>query len=223
MRMGNSFKALTIILTLPIFIAGYYLVKYFKDSSFYWCGLEEKLMRNYLHREHEKYYIAMRGSHIGCSTYKYLRPSIAFIGDSHSYAGYDYSLLKKKVSSAVIGNCALSGMRPANVVQFINQTSKKGLKPRHLIFVISVEMFWFDETRRVNLTQRVGREIQKIGEPKESIFRLLSENHAISTKINDSNVFQSTPDFLERIKDLKPANVDHFLSSYDSGIHELDW
>lgn len=209
---------------IPLLIAGTLIFWNHAHAIMTWPGLERLIVSSLIDRYEENYLIRMRDTHLGCKTIQHRRPDIVFIGDSHSYAGYDYAYLQSVLRPARVGNCALSGLRPVNVLDFLSAAKGAGLLPRHLVFGISPEMFWYDEDRRINLAARSRREIAKINAPKESVLSLASGRFR---NIEDFRRIEQTRSELETFEKaigaLDARSVDLFLAGDTSGIYPFDW
>src|SRR5687768_7518030 len=59
-----------------------------------WPGIEKVSLSSMIRASEDGYLLRMRDTHLGCLTLQYRQADIVFIGDSHTYAGYDYALLQ---------------------------------------------------------------------------------------------------------------------------------
>ena len=209
---------------VPLLIAGVLILWNHAHTVLTWPGLERLVISRLIEDHEESYLMRMRDTHLGCKTVQHRHPDIVFIGDSHSYAGYNYVYLQEKLRPARVGNCALSGLRPANVIDFLSAAKSAGLLPQQLVFGISPEMFWKDEDRRMGLTVRARREIAKIGSPKESVVSLASgEFRHIEDFRHSASMRAAHAAFEQAMAGIDADQVDRFLAGDTSGIHALDW
>jgi hypothetical protein len=189
-----------------------------------WPGLERVYLASVISFSEEKYLLRMRDTHLGCQTLQYRPADIVFIGDSHTYAGYDYPLLQDRLRPLVVGNCALSGMFPENVIHFLASVRAAGLLPKHLVFGISPEMFWDDHDLRLDPTKWAARELAKINSSKENLVNLLTGRFATLPEFQRvDDLEQSLKRFRTDIDKLAPETIDRFFRNHSRGVHSLDY
>lgn len=208
---------------VPLLIAGGVILSQHLHSVLTWPGLETIVLSRLIEANEQDYLLRMRDTHLGCQTVQARQPDVVFIGDSHSYAGYDYVHLQDALRPARVGNCALSGMRLPNVLDFLAAAKTNGVRPKYLVLGISPAMFWSDD-RRIGLTARARREIAKIGAPKESVISLASGSFREIEDFRDASAARSAQAAFERgIAGLDPSLVDDLLAQDTSGIYAFDW
>lgn len=168
---------------LIVIFAVYQIATQF-PALFYWPALEREIVSRHIQDDEANYLFSMRDTHLGCKTIRYRTPDILFVGDSHSYAGYDYEYLQRILKKHVVGNCALAGMFPINLSHLISSTVESSLSPKYIVFGIQPRMFW-DVKVRSNRVERARKEIFAISRPKESLVKLLQNKLSVLDKIYD--------------------------------------
>jgi hypothetical protein len=131
-------------------------------------GIERAYFRSMIGRHERDYLLRLRDTHLGCKTLAYRDPQLAFLGDSHSYAGWDYELLQDRLRPATIGNCALAGMFPENIEDFVKLVIASGLSTRYVVFGIQPRMFW-DVPERPDRVARARKMMIEVREPRENL------------------------------------------------------
>jgi hypothetical protein len=208
---------------LPLLMAGIAIWQLLGVDLVRWPGLERLVISRDIARHESNYLRDMRDTHLGCNTLQYRPADIVFIGDSHSYAGYDYLLLQQALRPLIVGNCAYAGMAPENVLHFLAVAKTAGLLPRYLVFGISPDMFWEDEERRSLRIPRTQREIGKLAGSRETLFSVLSGRYRVIDDFHDDSPGQRIEVFNRGIETLSDQVIARFFEAYASGIHELDY
>lgn len=131
-------------------------------------GIERTYFRSVIAQHERDYLFKLRDTHLGCKTITYRDPQLAFLGDSHSYAGWDYPVLQDRLRPVTIGNCALSGMFPENIEDFVNLVAAAGLSTRFVVFGIQPRMFW-DVPERPDRVTQARRMMIEVREPLENL------------------------------------------------------
>jgi hypothetical protein len=213
-----------IVLVLPLCLAGAMIWSHSPAQVLKWPGFE-KLYLSSLIRAHEAdYLLKLRDTHLGCLTLEFRPADIVFIGDSHSYAGYDYAWLQERLRPALVGNCALAGMSAENVIDFIKVADPAGLLPKQLIFGISPEMFWKADKERAGYVQRARREIVKLNSARESLVDLLAGRFAVVPDFRDATAQRrALAKFDGSIATVTDAMTSRFFAEYKGGVHALDY
>lgn len=207
---------------LPLVVVGVLCWSRAGTDLIRWPGLERIAIGRMIAKNEDSYLHALRDTHLGCLSLQYRPADVIMIGDSHNYAGYDYKLLQDRLKPLVVGNCALSGMFPQNVIQFLDATRFAGLLPRDLIFGISPEMFWDDADRRADRTARASREIARINQSKESLAGVLKGQLKTIPEFRvDSAAERSL--HMKGLETLSEPVLESFFARYTKGVNALDY
>lgn len=187
-------------------------------------GIERAYFRSAMNRYEADYLLAMRDTHLGCKTLTYRDPQLAFLGDSHSYAGWDYLALQDRLRPAVIGNCALAGMFPENIEDFVNLVTAAGLSTRYVVFGIQPRMFW-DVPERPDRIERARKMMVEVREPRENLPAMVTGHwRQVDPFIGTA---QTTPAKIERLVEgaaqLDEAVVDRSLSQSEHALYALNF
>lgn len=92
------------------------------------------------------YLAAIRNSDLACRTLRMRRAEVVAIGDSHSYAAWDFEQLAE-ATRARMGACALGGLYVETVPSMLQSMSRLPTRPRLLILGLSPRMFWDSPTK----------------------------------------------------------------------------
>jgi len=138
------------------------------QSSLVSKGIEDAYFRSMIAAHEGDYLAALRDSHLGCKTIAFRSPDVAIVGDSHSYAGWDYPELQRALPGRRVGACVLAGMFPENLADFLRSLRSAEWAPRYVVFGIQPRMFW-DVDERKDRVGRARRQIRDIPQPKESL------------------------------------------------------
>jgi hypothetical protein len=188
-----------------------------------WPGIEKVSLSSMIRASEDGYLLRMRDTHLGCLTLQYRQADIVFIGDSHTYAGYDYALLQDLLHPRKVGSCALAGMAPENVIHFLDATRGAGILPTQLVFGISPEMFWKDKDRR-DQTARAQREIRRIGDSRENLVSLLTMRFKAIPDFKQVEQLSSRQnEFARGMAGLTEHSIQAFFQKYNGGLHALDY
>ena len=131
-------------------------------------GIERMYFRSLIARNETDYLLRLRDTHLGCETITYRDPDVVFVGDSHTYAGWDYVSLQRQLPAHIVGSCALAGMFPENIADFSRLVSGAALSTRFVIFGIQPRMFW-DVPERADRVSRARRMMVEVREARESL------------------------------------------------------
>lgn len=175
MRSRPSAAAIGAYLTacaVFVLFGGYQTILY-SSSTLTSPGIERAYFERLIASHDRDYLYALRDTHLGCKTIAYRDPDVVFLGDSHSYAGWDYPLLQDELRPAVVGNCALAGMFPENADDFLHVLAAGSLRARYVVFEIQPRMFW-DVPERPDRVLRARKQIGEIATTKESLGALLT-------------------------------------------------
>jgi hypothetical protein len=88
----------------------------------------------------------IRNSDIGCRTLRMRRPDIVFIGDSHSYAGWDFGEIERATGQRV-GGCLLGGLYLESIPDVLSAMETLPVRPKKVVLGLSPRMFWDSTTR----------------------------------------------------------------------------
>jgi hypothetical protein len=187
-------------------------------------GIERAYFRSVIGKYERDYLLGMRDTHLGCKTLTYRDPQLAFLGDSHSYAGWDYLGLQERLRSAVIGNCALAGMFPENIEDFVNLVTAAGLSTRYVVFGIQPRMFW-DVPERPDRIERARKMMIEVREPRENLPAMATGHwRQIDPFIGTA---QTAPGKIDRLADaakqLDGAVVDRALAASEHDLYALNF
>lgn len=209
---------------IPLLVAGLMIWSRQGADLLKWPAMERFYISSVVRTFEDSYLFRMRDTHLGCLTLRYRPADIVFIGDSHSYAGYDYPLLQARLSPSTVGNCALSGMFPENVIHFLTAARGAGILPKQLIFGISPEMFWDDEDRRRDKTARAYRELTRLNDPKENLVSLFTMRFKTLPDFrNVEELRDRREQFDQQIATLSDERIQTFFQHYKGGVHALDY
>ena len=136
-------------------------------------GIERAYFQSLIDTHEPDYLLKLRDTHLGCKTITYRDPQLVFLGDSHSYAGWDYAMLQDALRPVRIGNCALAGMFPENVADFVSLVTAAGLSTRYIVFGIQPRMFW-DVPERPDRIARARQMMIEARAPRENLPAILT-------------------------------------------------
>lgn len=136
-------------------------------------GIERAYFRALIAKHERDYLFRLRDTHLGCKTLAYRDPHLAFLGDSHSYAGWDYPGLQDRLRPVTIGNCALAGMFPENIEDFVALVTAAGLSTRYVVFGIQPRMFW-DVPERADRVAQARQMLFEVRQPRENLPALVT-------------------------------------------------
>ena len=187
-------------------------------------GIERLYFRTLIERHETDYLLRLRDTHLGCETVTYRDPDVVFLGDSHSYAGWDYLKLQQRLRPLAIGNCALSGMFPENVEDFAGLVAAAGLSTRFVIFGVQPRMFW-DVPERPDRVARARRMMIEVREPRESLPGMArGEWRQIDTFIGSASTELAKIDRLRAgAQHLDAHTVDRGLADNERSLYALDY
>ena len=187
-------------------------------------GIERLYFSSLINRHETDYLLKLRDTHLGCETVTYRDPEVVFLGDSHSYAGWDYVFLQEHLQPWRIGSCALAGMFPENVADFAGLVSAAGLSTRFVVFGIQPRMFW-DVPERADRVARAKRMMVEVREPRESLPGMLTGRwRQIDTFVGASATEPSKIDRLhEAAGRLDDRAVNAGLAANERRLYALDF
>ena len=172
--MIASAKSAIYIAACVVFVAvGLQITLHSWQSTLTSRGIERAYFQSLIARHEPDYLLKLRDTHLGCKTITYRDPQIVFLGDSHSYAGWDYSILQDKLQPLRVGNCALAGMFPENVGDFAHLVTAAGLSTKYVVFGIQPRMFW-DVPERPDRVARARLMMAEVREPRENLPSLIT-------------------------------------------------
>src|SRR6266851_1679588 len=172
-RAFSAARAVRIAVMAAFVAAGGIFIGIHGKSSLASKGIEDLYFKRTIAAHESDYLYALRDSHLGCKTIAYRAPDVAIVGDSHSYAGWDYAQLQRSLPGRTVGACVLAGMFPENLVDFLRSLRNAEWAPRYVVFGIQPRMFW-DVEERNDRVGRARRQIRDIPQPKESLPTLAS-------------------------------------------------
>src|SRR5579859_5381373 len=100
--LRRAYRARVAVMTL-FAAAGAIAMGIYWQSSLVSRGIEDLYFGRMIAAHESDYLAALRDSHLGCKTIAYRAPDIAFVGDSHSYAGWDYAELQRALPGRKVG------------------------------------------------------------------------------------------------------------------------
>jgi hypothetical protein len=96
----------------------------------------------------ESAYLAnLRSSRMSCESVALRRPQAVVIGDSHSYAGWDFAELQRRLGLR-IGSCALGGLYLETVPQLVDYVAASSPEATLLILGLAPRLFWESPTKK---------------------------------------------------------------------------
>jgi hypothetical protein len=124
----------------------------------------------------------------GCTTLFARRPEVMFIGDSHSYAGWDFRLAQEKLDKKV-GGCLVGGMYIESVPLVLSKLGpdswlpfKSGYVPDVIVLGVSPRMFWEADTKQ----QQVENTAEELdGLSSNSLIRLFDAAAGVALAENE--------------------------------------
>jgi hypothetical protein len=187
-------------------------------------GIERAYFKSVIDRHESDYLYKLRDTHLGCKTLTYRDPDIAFVGDSHNYAGWDYVGLQQRLQPFKIGNCALAGMFPENLADFANLVTAAGLSTRFVVFGIQPRMFW-DVPERSDRVARARQMMVEVRQPRENLPALLNGHwRQIDSFLGAAQTEPRKIDALaDAIRHLDDHVVDQTLSGAEHDLYALDF
>ena len=202
--------------------AGAVAMAIYWQSSLVSRGIENLYFSRLIATHETDYLAALRDTHLGCKTIAYRSPDIAFVGDSHSYAGWDYVELQHGLPGRKVGACVLAGMFPENLVDFLRALRNSEWAPRYVVFGIQPRMFW-DVEERKDRVGRARRQIRDIAQPKESLPTLATGHWRNVDRFEGAaTAFAAHKRALEAgLATLDPKEVDNVLATRTADFHAL--
>jgi hypothetical protein len=97
-----------------------------------------------IYTEHaiESTYLAeLRDSSESCRSIGLRRPTLFFLGDSHTYADWNFLSFQKEFPAARIGSCGIGGLYFESVGALVKQLIENGIAPRTIIYGASLRQF----------------------------------------------------------------------------------
>ena len=96
----------------------------------------------------EQTYLAnLRESELACKTLALRRPEVLVLGDSHSYAAWDFGGLERGLGRRV-GACALGGLYAESVPELMDYALRAAPQAKDIVLGLSPRMFWESPTRK---------------------------------------------------------------------------
>jgi hypothetical protein len=187
-------------------------------------GIERAYFKSLIARHESDYLFRLRDTHLGCKTLTYRDPDLAFVGDSHNYAGWDYVGLQERLRPITIGNCALAGMFPENLADFAGLVTAAGLSTRYVVFGIQPRMFW-DVPERPDRVARARKMMVEVRQPRENLPALLTGHwRQIDSFAGAAKTESPKIDALAAgINNLDETVVDRTLGSSEQRLYALDF
>lgn len=93
------------------------------------------------------YLANLREPEIACRTLRFRRPEVIVLGDSHTYAAWDFAELERRLRLRV-GACALGGLYAESVPALLAYALRETLRPRRIVLGLSPRMFWESPTKQ---------------------------------------------------------------------------
>lgn len=185
-------------------------------------GIEKAYFSYLINKYEENYLEKLRDTHLGCKTLNYRNPEIVFFGDSHTYAGWDFSLLQKALSKK-IGVCALSGAFPENLDDFLSILGGQLNPPKTIVFGIQPRMFWQVEERTDQIIQ-ARQMIYQIPQAKENLVAIFKKQwNEIDKFIESSSIKDKQKNLLGALNKIDNAQIDLILNSKNQALHSKNW
>jgi len=105
-------------------------------------------------RDSDDYLASLRESSVfGCSTLGVRHPDILFIGNSHSYAGWNFNLVDRLLESRHISACMMGGFYLETALSLVQRIDSVGIYPKKLIFGASLLQFIEREDKQKQLVE----------------------------------------------------------------------
>lgn len=96
----------------------------------------------------EAIYLAnLREPELACRTLRFRRPEAIVVGDSHTYAAWDFAELERRLGLR-LGACALGGLYAETVPTLLDYILREVPRPRQIILGLSPRMFWESPTKQ---------------------------------------------------------------------------
>lgn len=213
---NKTFSGLFYVVIAFIWVIGCVLFLKYDNTSLTNYYIEKKYFNSVIKKEKKRYLYNLRDSHLGCRTLLYQDPDIIFFGDSHAYAGWDYLLLDKSLTDKKIASCAIAGLHPNSIVEFLSFINKTKLKPKHLIVSISLSNFLYDPQKDIRITQ-TNDLLNEIQSPQENLLNLFAikwrkiPNFIKNDKITENKVIELS----RKIADFNSFKIDALLQKHD--------
>lgn len=96
--------------------------------------------------DESSYLASMRAPEMGCRTVWMRKPELLILGDSHSYAAWDFSALEHSTRLRV-GSCALGGLYLESLPALMDTVFRPGVRPSVIVLGLSPRMFWESPTK----------------------------------------------------------------------------
>ena len=179
----------------------------------------------------ERSYLAnLREPELACRSLSLRRPRVVVIGDSHSYAGWNFSQLQRTLERRV-GACAIGGLYADSLPALIDFVAEAADDAKLLVLGLSPRMFWDSPTKQAqmehhsaliaSLTPNARPFFRRavLGEPlpydgeygsiarHAKLIESLDEN-AISDRLSESrDTILSLRDWAKRLEDVRTTSV----------------
>lgn len=116
----------------------------------------------------ETVYLAnLREPQFGCQNLSLRRPEAIVVGDSHSYAGWDFAQLERKLGQR-IGACALGGLYAESVLALLDYVLRSSPDAKLVILGYSPRMFWDLPTKMKQIEHH--RQVIRLMTPRGTAF-----------------------------------------------------
>jgi hypothetical protein len=222
--MGPVSRLLYIAGCIVFIGAGAWITLRWWQSTVTSPGIERLYFSSVINSHETDYLLRLRDTHLGCETITYRDPEVVFLGDSHTYAGWDYLTMQQRLRPYKVGSCALAGMFPENLADFAGLVRVAGLSSRFVIFGIQPRMFW-DVPERGDRVARARRMMSEVREARESLPALATGRwRQIDPFVGAS---ASERDKIARLREasgtLDEHIVDASLAANERTLHALDF
>lgn len=201
------------------FMGGTGLVVHHWEDQLASIGVERRYFSTLIDQQEADYLAGLRDTHLGCKTLLYRNPELVFFGDSHTYAGWDYTILQRKLPVR-IGSCALSGAFPENVCDLLEAIKSNGLCTRYLILGISPRMVW-DVPERQHRIERARLELASLGQPRENFVTLVNRQWRKIDRFDgaEKRMAAAIKRLDEGLETIPPEQIDRFLAEHSGEFH----
>lgn len=157
-------------------------------------------------RDSGEYLVSLReNSTTGCLSFYERQNNILVIGDSHSYAGFDFYKLSQLTGTSKISTCTMGGLYFDSLVELIERIPKLEAVPANIIFGLSLRQFTTGSDRGNQLKEH-SKLIEAMGSSPQNVFL------KIKTNLN-SLIFQSP--VAKSLVEGRQSDLKYWQSTFD--------
>lgn len=152
------------------------LIIIFFVSSFAIFGLLKSISDHVDERDISDYLISLReNSTAGCLSFYERDSNILVVGDSHTYAGFDFYKFSQLAGTSKISACMMGGLYFDSLVDLIEKLPQFESIPGNIVFGLSLRQFTTGSDRESQL-QEHGKLIHSMGISLQNIFLKIKKN-----------------------------------------------